>query len=97
MSQRREIDVKHATVHSVCECQAKLGAELDEKRHVVRGWARDRRRNRELVSPAHSIDADKPVFDVAWFCPWCTRNQVRVFNAEALVYRDGASAAAPGG
>jgi hypothetical protein len=88
MDEARGFDVKRATVRSVCECQAKLGAELDEQRHVVHGWARDPRRGRELVAPAHSIGADRSVFDVAWSCPWCTRNQVRLFAAEALVYRD---------
>src|ERR1041385_1688554 len=88
MTPGRGSGVKRATIHSVCDCPAKLGTALDEKRHVVRGWARDPRRNRELVAPAHSIVADRPVFEVAWFCPWCTRNQVRLFSADALVYRD---------
>lgn len=86
--------MKTATVRSVCECQAKLGAELDDQRHVVRGWARDMRRSRELVAPAHAIGSTKPVFEVAWFCPWCTRNQVRLFSADALAYRDSAAEAA---
>src|SRR5438477_5168170 len=90
----RGFQVKKATVRSVCECQARLGAELDERRHVVRGFARDPRRGRELVAPAHSIGSQRPVFEVAWFCPWCTRNQVRLFAAEALVYADDAPAAA---
>jgi hypothetical protein len=83
-----------ATIRSVCECQAKLGAELDEKRHVVRGWARDRRTNREMVAPAHSIGAEHAIFQVAWACPYCTRNQLRSFDASGLVYRgpDGAAA-----
>ena len=69
--------------------------ELDEHRHVVRGWARDSRRQRELVAPAHSIGADRAVFEVAWFCPWCTRNQLRVFSVDALQYRDIPLQAAP--
>jgi len=91
MTESREIAMKRATVHSVCECQARLGAELDEKRHVIRGWARDRRNGRELVAPAHSIDSARPVFDVAWFCPICTRNQVRLFSVDALTYGDAPS------
>jgi hypothetical protein len=87
--------VKRATINSVCECQARLGAELDDHRHVVRGWARDLRRQRQLVSPAHSIGASRAVFEVAWFCPWCTRNQTRLFAADALQYRDAAQATAP--
>jgi hypothetical protein len=88
MKPDHEVIVKRATVHSVCECQAKLGAELDVHRHVVRGWARDPRRQQELVAPAHSIGSTKPVFEVAWFCPWCTRNQLRLFEAGALAFRE---------
>jgi hypothetical protein len=97
MDWARGFDVKRATVRSVCECQAKLGADLDEHRHVVRGWARDPRGARDLVAPAHSIGADRAVFDVAWACPWCTRNQTRLFSADALVYRDGNQSAAAAG
>lgn len=88
--------MKRATIHSVCECQAKLGAELDERRHVAHGWARDPRRGRELVAPAHSIGADRAVFEVAWFCPWCTRNQVRLFEGDGLQYREAPQPAAQG-
>jgi hypothetical protein len=87
--------VKRVTIQSVCECQARLGAELDEQRHVIRGWARDQRRQRELVAPAHSIGANRAIFEVAWFCPWCTRNQVRLFDAGGLQYRDGPQLTAP--
>ena len=84
------LEVKKAIVQSVCECQARLGAELDVHRHVVRGWARDPKRRKELVAPAHSIGSTRPVFEVAWLCPWCTRNQTRLFSADALAYRDAA-------
>jgi hypothetical protein len=84
--------VKTATIHSVCECQAKLGAVLDEHRYVVRGFARDRRTGRELVAPAHSIGAKEDKFEVAWLCPFCTRNQARSFDAAGLAYRDGRAA-----
>lgn len=70
----------------MCECQAKLGAELDEKHRVVRGWARDRRTGRELVAPAHSIRPSDAQFDVGWLCPLCTRNQLRLFEASALSF-----------
>lgn len=80
--------VKTATIQSVCECQAKLGAELDERRLVVRGWARDRRSGKVLVAPAHSIDASASVFHVGWACPFCTRNQLRSFDASGLAYAD---------
>lgn len=84
--------LKVATIHSVCECQARLGAELDEHRHVVRGWARDRR-GRELTAPAHSIGANHAMFEVGWACPFCTRNLLRSFDAGGLAFRDGTRAA----
>lgn len=86
--------MKTATISSVCECQARLGAELDEKRLVLRGWARDRRRGHLESAPAHSIGADKPQFEVAWFCPFCVRNQLRLFDAGALAYVQAAPTAA---
>ena len=79
--------VKTATVHSVCECQARLGAELDEQRRAVKGWARDRR-ERVLTAPAHSIHPEATAFEVAWACPFCTRNTVRLFDAGALSFRE---------
>ena len=79
--------MKNARIHTTCECQAKLGAELNENRHVIRGWARDRR-NRDSAAPAQSLGADADVFHVAWSCPFCIRNQLRSFNAEGLVYTD---------
>jgi hypothetical protein len=80
--------MKVATVYSVCECQAPLGAEVDEKRYVVRGWAKDGRRKRELNAPANSIGPERVRFDVGWMCPICTRNVLRSFDASGLVYRD---------
>ncbi|HVW27912.1 MAG TPA: hypothetical protein VHC69_21250 [Polyangiaceae bacterium] len=80
--------MKTATIHSRCECQNGLGAELDEQRRVLRGWARERRSGRTLTAPAHSIPSETEVFEVAWSCPFCTRNQVRLFDTSALVYRD---------
>jgi len=89
--------VKTATIHSVCECQNKLGAELDEQRRAIKGWARERRTGRVLVAPAHSIiRKDAEVFEVAWACPFCTRNQVRLFDTEGLSFREpGAQPASP--
>ena len=75
-------------IESVCECQAKLEAEVDEHGHVLRGWARDRRTKRILVAPAHSIGAGAAKFQVAWMCPLCTRNQLRSFDSGALELRD---------
>jgi len=76
--------VKLSTIQSACECQAKLGAELDERRLVVRGWARDHRSGRVEVAPAHTIGAEKSPFQVGWQCPFCTRNQLRSFDAGVL-------------
>ncbi|HVU05246.1 MAG TPA: hypothetical protein VHE30_26040 [Polyangiaceae bacterium] len=78
--------MKTATIYSVCECQAKLGAVLDEQKYVVRGWARDRRTGRELVAPAHSIGAASSKFQVGWACPFCTRNLLRSFDESALAF-----------
>ena len=80
--------MKLATVYSVCECQGQLGAELDEQRCVVKGWARDLRRKRELPAPANSIGPERVRFDVAWMCPLCTRNTLRSFDASGLMFRD---------
>jgi rubredoxin len=80
--------MKIARVESRCECQAQLVAELDESRSVVRGFVQDRERGRELAAPANATKkiGDKQI-DVGWSCPMCTRNTLRTFNAETLVYR----------
>jgi hypothetical protein len=78
--------MKSAIVESKCECQAKLVAELDEKRQVLKGSARDSR-GRERLAPATAMHADKPRFDVGFMCPFCTRNVLRSFEADGLAYR----------
>jgi hypothetical protein len=85
--------VKNPTVQTVCECQAKLGAELDAAGHVLRGWARSRRTGKAVVAPAHSIGAGAPRFQIGWACPFCTRNLVRLFDAGGLAFRDPSRAA----
>jgi hypothetical protein len=80
--------VKTATIRSVCECQAQLGAELGEQRRVIRGWAKDIRRRETRPAPAHSIHPEADIFDVAWFCPFCIRNTLRSFDASGLAYRE---------
>lgn len=80
--------MKTATIDSVCECQARLGAELDEQRSVVHGWARDPRHHEKLVAPANSIDTGADVFQVGWMCPLCTRNTLRSFQRSALRYKE---------
>lgn len=79
--------MKVARVHSRCECQAHLNAELDEQRVALRGWAVDGRK-RELPAPANSIGAERECFDVGWACPFCTRNTLRSFSGTGLVFRD---------
>lgn len=80
--------MKVALVQSVCECEARLGAELDEQRRVVRGFARDPRRKQELPAPANAMGIARPVFEVGWACPFCTRNVLRSFDGSGLAYRE---------
>lgn len=82
--------MKSALVESICECEAKLVAELDEQRRVLRGTARDAR-GRERLAPANTMLPDRPRFDVGFMCPFCTRNTLRSFEADALVYRESRS------
>jgi hypothetical protein len=79
--------MKQATIRSVCECQSKLEAILDEHRYVLTGFVVGPDRERE-IAPAHSIDAEKKRFGVGWLCNFCGRNTMRRFDAEALVWRD---------
>jgi hypothetical protein len=67
---------------SRCECQAALRAQLTAERFVVSGSAfyLGKREN----APAHSIHAEKQVFDVGWLCPFCGRNVLRTFAAASL-------------
>jgi len=83
--------MKSAIVESPCECQAKLYAELDEERHALRGWARDSR-GRERPAPATAMHAQNGRFDVGFLCPFCTRNTLRSFEAEALAFRESPAA-----
>lgn len=80
--------MKTALVLSRCECQATLGALLDEARVVVRGFARDPRRNRELAAPAIVTHVSDEKFDLGWYCPFCIRNVLRRFDAAGLLYRE---------
>jgi hypothetical protein len=79
--------MKVTRVHSKCECQVSLCAELDEARVVLRGWAIDARKV-ELSAPANAIGAERERFDVGWACPFCTRNTLRSFTASALTFRE---------
>jgi len=88
--------MKIATVRSRCECQSTLGALLDERKCVVKGWARERDSDVDVMAPAHSIGRDKDVFQVGWFCPFCIRNTLRSFEMSGLSYRNAASSSAAG-
>ena len=76
-----------ATIQSRCECQATLSASLNQQRLVLSGWATEPRRRRQESCPAHSIDAEKDVFQVGGLCPFCGRNTMRVFYAGALAFK----------
>jgi hypothetical protein len=82
--------MKVTKVHSRCECQVNLCAELDETRTVLRGWAVDSRKV-ELPAPANAIGPQRERFDVGWACPFCTRNTLRSFTASALSFREAES------
>lgn len=78
---------------SRCECQARIEATLDEKRHVLEGSAT--RLGVRETAPAHSIGAERESFDIAWMCPFCGRNTLRAFSAGALRKLAPAPEAAP--
>jgi hypothetical protein len=68
---------------SVCECQALLEAELDERHQILTGSARKPGSERE-TAPANSVKGDGDRFDIVWQCPMCGRNTLRSFSAGAL-------------
>ena len=69
-------------IQSACECQALLGADLDEHRNVVTGWV-SLNGERE-PAPANAVAPSKARFDVVWHCPICGRNTLRSFFEGAL-------------
>ena len=83
--------MRRFTISSRCECQARLGAHLDEKRLVLHGTAT--RRGVTERAPAHSIGAAAERFEVGWLCPFCGRNTLRSFDAGSLVPAPDADAA----
>lgn len=85
--------MKLATVHSACECQARLSAELDENKHVHRGWATDLGRCKTRIAPAHSIHPASERFQLGWACPMCGRNTLRSFETSGLVWSERADLA----
>lgn len=86
--------MKIAKVSSRCECQARLGAELDQDRKVLRGWSRDVR-NREVVSPCTLAGVEGDQFHLVWLCTLCGRNTLRSFDASALLFEDVPEAGGP--
>lgn len=84
---------KTATILSSCECQARLGARLDERRVVISGWAIDRPRGVRSTAPAQSIRPGADRFGVGWLCPLCGRNVLRSFEAGGLVWENSADPA----
>ena len=79
--------MKVATVHSVCECQAKLEADLGEDLRVVAGRAQRSRSEKPETAPANFMGKGE-VFQVGWFCPFCVRNTLRSFSVTGLAWRD---------
>lgn len=74
---------------TACECQALLGATLNEQRLVVSGWAAPSGASSNsledrISAPANSIGQDSERFDVSWLCPLCSRNTLRTFHVGAL-------------
>ena len=79
--------MKIATVRSVCECQAKLEADLAEDLRVLAGRAQRSRRESPDTAPANLLNGDG-VFQVGWFCPFCIRNTLRSFTKGGLSWRE---------
>jgi len=86
--------VKTATIRSACECQSLLLAELDERKHVRRGWSADPATGKARVAPAHSIHPDRERFQIGWACPMCGRNTLRAFESSGLRWQESAPAPA---
>ncbi len=80
--------MKTAIVNSRCECQATLGAELDEHRHIISAWAQKPGADRAENAAATSIGSEKERFDIGWSCPLCERNVLRSYTASGLVWQD---------
>lgn len=79
--------MKAATVRSVCECQAKLEADLGDDLRVLAGRARRTARSAPETAPANLIGGGQ-VFQIGWFCPFCVRNTLRSFSVSALAWHE---------
>ena len=80
--------MKVAKIHSVCECQARLSAVLDENKQVLSGAATELRRHKSRTAPAQCMNPGADRFDVGWACPFCGRNVLRPFDSGGLAFRD---------
>lgn len=84
---KRWLSMKVATVRSVCECQARLEADLGEDLRVIAGRAQRARTEAPETAPANLVGAGA-VFQVGWFCPFCIRNTLRSFSTSGLSWRE---------
>ncbi len=83
--------MRTAELQTRCECQATLGAQVDESHRVVTGWGR-RRSTATATAPAYAVGTESQRFDVSWLCPFCGRNTLRSFDSSALTYVEPKSA-----
>lgn len=79
--------MRQAIVRTACECQAELVATLNEQRLVLEASATHPTDKTREPAPAHTIHPEKTRFDIGWLCPFCGRNTLRSFTADALSYR----------
>lgn len=77
--------MKVAIIRSVCECQARLVAEIDAGGRAANGRAQ--KQGEALVAPTHALNNEDEYFDVGWQCPFCGRNTLRSFYRGALEWR----------
>ncbi|MBI4951371.1 MAG: hypothetical protein HY908_05020 [Myxococcales bacterium] len=70
------------TISSCCECEAVLGANLDEKHQVVEAWAKTAFARES--APAHTVGGAGERFDLGWHCPFCGRHTLRSVHEGAL-------------
>lgn len=87
--------MKVATVRSVCECQAKLEADLGEDNRVIAGRARRSSHDSPETAPANLLGNGGEVFQVGWFCPICIRNTLRSFSRSGLSWHEAAEPLPP--
>ena len=80
--------MRQAQIRTRCECQAELVATLNEQRLVLEAAALHPNDGTSEKAPAHTIHPENARFDVAWLCPYCGRNTLRSFYADALAYRE---------